>query len=269
MMVFCQGCGAVGVATMAVSMGLVLLFMLFYYRFAGVVAVFALTANLVLILAAMISIKAALTLPGLAGLVLTVGMAVDANVLIFERIREEIKRGAALRMAIRNGFGKATSTIVDANLTRLITAIVLYVIGTTQIRGFAVTLILGITISMFTAIFCSRLIFDIAEKRRWLTKINMRQALSATNINFIGKQQIAFVFSMILICVGLGAVYQRGSGLFDIDFTGGVQAQLVFEGEGAVRWFTGNYREYEDWRINEHGVKPFENRRRKYKRLTG
>ena len=104
---------------------------------------------------------AALTLPGIAGVVLTIGMAVDANVLIFERIREELAGGAALRMAIRNGFGRATRTIVDANLTTLITAIVLYVIGKDQLRGFAVTLILGIGMSMFTAIFCSRVISHV------------------------------------------------------------------------------------------------------------
>ena len=158
-------------------LGLVLVFMLFYYRFAGIVATVALLLNLVLILALVMAINQPLTLTGLAGLVLTVGMSVDANVLIFERIREELDRGAALRMAIRNGFDKATTTIVDANVTTLITAIVLYVIGTEQIKGFSVTLILGILMSMFTAIFVARLIFDIAERKRWLTKLSMTRIL--------------------------------------------------------------------------------------------
>lgn len=206
----------------------VLVFMTLYYRFAGLVACFALLLNLVLILALMIVIRGAFTLPGLAGLVLTVGMSVDANVLIFERIREELKRGAALRMAIRNGFGRATTTIVDANITTLITAVVLYAIGTDQLRGFAVTLILGILMSMFTAIYCSRVIFDLAERRRWLKKLTMTQLLDEPKLNLIGMRAMMAVGSVILVTVGLGAVAMRGRDILDIDFLGGtsVQAQL-------------------------------------------
>ena len=206
----------------------VLVFMAIYYRFAGLVACFALLLNLMLIVAIMILIRGAFTLPGLAGLVLTVGMSVDANVLIFERIREELRRGAALRMAIRNGFSRATTTIVDANITTLITAIVLYVIGTDQLKGFAVTLILGILMSMFTAIFCSRVIFDIAERRRWLKKMTMTQLLDEPKLDLIGKRKMAAILSLALVVVGLGAVAARRAGMFDIDFLGGtsVQAQL-------------------------------------------
>lgn len=207
----------------------VLLFMAFYYRFAGIVACFALMLNLVLILALMILIRGAFTLPGLAGLVLTVGMTVDANVLIFERIREELKRGAALRMAIRNGFGRATTTIVDANITTLITAIVLYAIGTDQLRGFAVTLILGILMSMFTAIYCSRVIFDLAERRRWLKKMTMTQLLDEPKLDLMGMRKLAGVLSLVLILVGLGAVAARRSGMFDIDFLGGTSVQARFK----------------------------------------
>lgn len=208
------------------SLVLVLIFIAFYYRFAGVVACLALMLNLLFVLALMILIKGAFTLPGLAGLVLTVGMSVDANVLIFERIREELSRGAALRMAIRNGFSKATTTIVDANVTTLITAFVLYAIGTDQIRGFAVTLILGILMSMFTAIFCARIAFDLAERSRWLTQLSMMQILSATQINFVGKRRLAGVFSLILIVVGVAGIVSRKSGLFDIDFNGGTSVQM-------------------------------------------
>ncbi len=137
-------------------------------------------------------------------------MSVDANVLIFERMREEIQRGAALRMAIRNGFGRATTTIVDANVTTLITAMVLYAIGTDQIRGFAVTLILGIVMSMYTAIFCSRIVFDIAERRHWITQLKMMKLLGATQLDFIGKQWSCIAGSLILIVVGLVAVVARG-----------------------------------------------------------
>ena len=216
-----------GKFAISISVLAVLVFMVVYYRFPGIVACFALALNLVLILAVMILFKAALTLPGLAGLVLTVGMSVDANVLIFERIREELNRGAALRMAIRNGFGRATTTIVDANVTTLITATVLYVIGTDQIRGFAVTLWLGIVMSMFSAIFCSRVVFDIAERKRWITKLNMIRLFGQLNIDFIGKRRIGAACSIALIVVGLcGAVY-RGKNLFDIDFNGGTSVNVM------------------------------------------
>ena len=217
-----------GSFAISASLVAVLAFMIIYYRFAGIVACFALLMNLMLILALMILIRGAFTLPGLAGLVLTVGMSVDANVLIFERIREELKRGSALRLAIRNGFSRATSTIVDANVTTLITAIVLYVIGKDQLRGFAVTLILGILMSMFTAIFCSRVIFELAERRRWIKKLTMTQLLDQPNINLIGMRKLAGALSVILILIGLGAVGARKSGMFDIDFLGGtsVQARL-------------------------------------------
>ena len=212
-----------------ISMVMVLIFMLIYYRFAGMVACGALLMNLVLILGIMIGIKADFTLPGLAGLVLTVGMAVDANVLIFERIREELARDAALRMAIRNGFARATTTIVDANLTTLITATVLYVVGTPQIKGFAVVLWLGVVLSMYTAIFCSRVVFDIAERRGWLTKLTMMQMLHGTKIDFIGLRKVGAAFSLTLILIGLVSVYARGKGLLDIDFTGGESVEVLFE----------------------------------------
>ncbi len=180
-----------GKISIAVSLALVLVFMVVYYHFAGLVACLALLANLVLILALMIFVGAAFSLPGMAGLVLTVGMAVDANVLIFERIREELRHGAALRMAIRNGFGRATRTIVDANVTTLITAVVLYLIGNEQLRAFAVTLILGILMCLFTAIFCSRVIFDIAERRRWVKKLTMLQLLATPDLNLFGLRRPA------------------------------------------------------------------------------
>ncbi len=180
-----------GVWAIGASLILVLVFILFYYRFAGVIACIALVANLAMILATMVLINQPLTLPGLAGLVLTVGMSVDANVLIFERIREELKKGAADRMAIRNGFAKATVTIIDANLTTLITAIVLYAIGTDQIRGFAVTLILGILFSMFTAIYVSRTFFDFAERHGFLS-LNMSDGVNSLKQYDLGRSGVRF-----------------------------------------------------------------------------
>jgi SecD/SecF fusion protein len=210
-----------GQIAIAGSMIAVVLFMIVYYRFAGVVACLALTFNLVLVLALMVLIKAAFTLPGLAGLVLTIGMAVDANVLIYERIREELKSGAALRMAIRNGFGRAMSAIIDSNVTTIITGIVLFYIGTDQVKGFAVTLILGILTSMFTAIFFARLVFDVAERRGWVKHVRMMKILAQPNYDFLGVRWIAGGASLVLIAIGMVAVYARGSQLLDIDFTGG------------------------------------------------
>ena len=217
-----------GIWAISVSLILVLVFMMFYYRFAGFVATAALVLNLVLILALIMAIKQPLTLTGLAGLVLTVGMSVDANVLIFERIREELDRGAALRMAIRNGFDKATTTIVDANVTTLITAIVLYVIGTEQIKGFSVTLILGILMSMFTAIFCSRLLFDIAERKRYVTKLNMARLLSKSKMNFLNKVSLTGAMSLALIVAGLFSIFHFGSRLLNHDLRGGSTVRMVF-----------------------------------------
>lgn len=222
-----------GVWAISVSLGLVLLFILFYYRFAGIIACIALMMNLAMILATMVLINQPLTLPGLAGLVLTVGMSVDANVLIFERIREELKKGAAARMAIRNGFAKATVTIIDANLTTLITAIVLYAIGTDQIRGFAVTLILGIMFSMFTAIYVSRTLFDLAERHGFLS-LNMADGVNTlrsmvsgeAGLDFVSKGKFTLAMSGVLVLIGIGSLFARGRGIFDIDFAGGSSVQF-------------------------------------------
>ena len=211
-----------------------MLFMLVYYRFAGVVACLALGFNLLLVLALMVLIKAAFTLPGLAGLVLTIGMAVDANVLIYERIREELESGAALRMAIRNGFGRAMSAIIDSNVTTIITGIVLFYIGTDQVKGFAVTLILGILSSMFTAIFFARLVFDVAERRGWVTNVKMMKILAQPNYDFLGVRWPAIGASLVLITIGLVAVYARGKQLLDIDFTGGTSVAFILKESSAM-----------------------------------
>ena len=135
--------------------------MLIYYRFAGMVACVALLANLLLTVAFMVLVKATFTLPGLAGLVLMLGMAVDANVLIYERLREERERGASLALAIRNGYDRAFPTIIDTHLTSIFTAIVLYVVGNDQLKGFGISLTVGLIISLFTSLYMTRLMFDI------------------------------------------------------------------------------------------------------------
>jgi SecD/SecF fusion protein len=218
---------------MLIATGAVMLFMALYYRFAGIVADLAVLMNVILVVAVMISFKVAFTLAGLAGLVLSVGMAVDANVLIYERIREELDRGAALRMAIRNGFQRAFATIIDSNLTTLITGVVLFSIGTDQLKGFAITLILGLAINLFTAVFCARVVFDIAERSRWLTKLSMGRILGQTHIQFVKWAPAATIAAAVVILIGVAAAARRGSELFDIDFTGGTSVQLEFkEGQG-------------------------------------
>jgi SecD/SecF fusion protein len=208
---------------------LVPLFMLWYYRFCGVIADLVLALNLVLLLAIMITIKATFTLSGFAGLALTVGMAVDNNVLIYERLREELAKGATLRMAIRNAFHRASATIIDCNITHMIAAIVLYVIGNEQVKGFALTLLLGVSISLFTSVFVARVIFDIAEKHRWITQLKMHHLVGHTEIDFMSLFPYCATVSLVLVVLGLGVSFWRGTGLFDIDFTGGVSVQTLFK----------------------------------------
>jgi preprotein translocase subunit SecD len=162
-----------GVKSVQYGLALVVLFMLVYYRFFGVAAVVALTANLIMLVAVMSIMGATLTLPGIAGIVLTVGMAVDANVLIFGRIREEVARGVAPQMAIHSGYERAVATILDANLTTLIVAVILYAVGTGPIKGFAVTLSIGIITSMFTAIMGTRAIVNLAYGGRKVKKLSI------------------------------------------------------------------------------------------------
>ncbi len=207
--------------------------LLLYYRFSGVVAAIALVLNGLMIWATMILIQQPLTLPGLAGMVLTLGMAVDANVLVFERMREEVAKGSTSRMAIRNGFDRAFTTIVDSNLTTLIAAVVLYWIGTDQVRGFAVALIIGILISMFTAVFCARIIFDISEKLGALSlKMSdgiawaKKSVLGDKDLDFMSWQKFNITLSIVVILIGLVAIGIRGKNFLAIDFNGGTSATI-------------------------------------------
>ncbi|MDZ4783546.1 MAG: protein translocase subunit SecD [Planctomycetia bacterium] len=229
-----------GKLSIVVSTAAVLVFMLVYYRFAGLIACAALVMNVLLTVGAMTMFNAAFTLPGLAGLVLTVGMAVDANVLIYERMREEQARGATMKMAIRNGFDRAFSAIFDSNVTTLITAVILFFIGTDQVKGFATTLFIGVAMSMFTAIFCARVAMEIAERKKWITKLHLTQLIGHTNFDFVAWMRPAMILSALLIGAGLVTVVSRGKGLLDIDFTGGVSVEAVFDepvadGETPVR----------------------------------
>ncbi len=230
-----MGLDAINKAGFASGMSLIvtIICVLLYYRFSGIIATFALLLNLGMIMACIILIKQPLTLSGIAGLVLSVGMSVDANVLVFERIREETEKKATARMAIRNGFDRAWTTIFDSNLTTLITAVVLYFVGTEQIKGFAITLIIGLVISLFTAVFVTHKLFEIADKWKFLS-LGMSDYVNTGRKAFFGDKDIDFMKyrfacytgSLILIVMGLIATGIRGRQVLDIDFNGGTS--IVF-----------------------------------------
>ncbi len=206
-------------------------FMILYYRLAGLVAVICVVLNLVLVVSIMVMINATFTLPGLAGLVLSIAMAVDANVLIYERMREDLSRGSSLRMAIHNGFDKAFGPIVDSNVTTLLSAVVLFMIGTDTVKGFAVTLFIGITVSMFTALYVGRLLFDLIEKRRIATTLTMMNAVGVTNFDFLGKSRLCAGLSITSIVIGMLVFFVRGQQNYDIDFTGGTMVTFQLKEE--------------------------------------
>jgi SecD/SecF fusion protein len=180
-----------GVQAIAISMVVVPLFMLVYYRFAGAVAVVALMLNMLLLLASMAVTGSSITLPGLAGLALTIGMAVDANVLIFERMREEAERGAGLAQQVRNGFARAWTTILDSNVTTVLSGIVLFWVGTEEIKGFALTLIVGLIWNLFTAVYVSRAIFDLWLQKALAEAADDDEADGPDDIDFIGPAATA------------------------------------------------------------------------------
>jgi len=222
------GSDSIRAGTIAIIIGylLIAVLMIVGYGLFGIFANVTLMLNIAFTITIMSAIGATLTLPGLAGMVLGLAMAVDANVLIYERIREELDRGAAVRMAIRNGFQRAFSTIIDSNLTTLITGVVLFAIGTDQLKGFAITLILGLVLNLFTAVFCSRVVFDLAERARWLQKLSMGRLLGKTNFQYVRWVRPAVVVSLAIIALGAVAAFRRGPELFDIDFTGGTSVQV-------------------------------------------
>ncbi len=210
---------------------MVLGFMVIYYRLSGVIANFALTLNILFLFSGLAVLNATLTLPGIAGIVLSIGMAVDANVLIFERMREEYALGKPVRSSIDGGFGKALWTIVDSQVTTLITAMALFLFGTGPIKGFAVTLSLGIIFNLFTALFCSRLIFDLLTAKRVITELKFLQIIKKSNIDFMKVRTITFSISGVMVLIGLIAFFQiaRGSANLGVDFSGGSLLQYKAE----------------------------------------
>ena len=226
-----------------VSMLVVPIFMIWYYRFAGVVAVAALVVNMILLVGSMAFIQATFSLPGLAGLALTIGMAVDANVLVFERMREEKERGAGLSQQIRNGFNRAWVTIFDSHVTNLLAAVVLYAVGTEEVKGFALTMILGMLWNLFTAVFMSRFIFETAHAEGWLKELRFRKMWDKTNIDFVGPRYYCMAISLVVILLGLAAFFARGRTMYNIDFTGGTLVTIrLNEGDAKVRSLSDSQR---------------------------
>jgi SecD/SecF fusion protein len=225
---------------------LVLGFMIIYYRLSGVIANLALILNILFLFTGLAILHATLTLPGIAGIVLSIGMAVDANVLIFERMREEYKIGKSVKSSIDGGFSKALWTIVDSQVTTLITAMALFLFGTGPIKGFAVTLSLGIIFNLFTALFCSRLIFDTMTSLKAFKRLVFVEVIKNTHIDFMKIKKITFILSGIMVAIGLVSFIQinRGIANLGVDFTGGsllqYKAQQEFSMEEVRNAFDAN-----------------------------
>jgi SecD/SecF fusion protein len=227
------------------SMVAVLIFMLVYYRFTGIVANFALGINVVFVLAILSGFHATLTLPGIAGIILTIGMAVDANVLIFERIREELRNGKTVRAAIDSGYNNAFSAIIDANLTTFFVGIVLFEFGTGPIRGFALTLCVGIISSLFAAFFVTRGIFDLitlSPKVRSLS-IGPVDLMANLKISFLSRYKTAFGFSGVVLAAGILSAIAINPLKGGIDFSGGTLLQMQFDPPVSVEQIRGSLRQ--------------------------
>ncbi len=219
-----------GIKAGIIGLIVVMACMLIYYTLAGSIADAALFMNILFVLALMAGMRATFTLPGIAGIILTIGMSVDANVLIFERIREEQQRGSSLRVAIANGYQRAFRTILDANLTTLITAAILYWVASEEVKGFAIVLMLGILSSFFTALFVTRVVFDLLTKWRIIKDhLVMLRLIHNANVNWMAMRPIFLTMSAVLITAGLFVFFTRDNAKnnkYDIEFTGGTSAVI-------------------------------------------
>lgn len=203
------------------GLALVVAFVFLYYRFAGLIAIFGLLINIVLLFGIMAMFRFTLTLPGIAGIILTIGMAVDANVLIYERLREEMAAGKSLAAALNGAYDKAFSAIFDANATTLITALILFWQATGSVKGFAVTLTVGIIASMFSALLVTRTAFRWMVDKGWLKRLSMLDLIPKKKFDFLGKRWIAAILSLVLLGGSIAIFAMRGEHNFGIDFRGG------------------------------------------------
>jgi SecD/SecF fusion protein len=221
-----------GIISMVAGLVLVVMFMVAYYSKGGLVAIAALVFNVFFILGILAQLGAALTLPGIAGIVLTIGMSIDANVLIFERIKEELRNGVGLMAAINAGYSKAFSAILDGNVTTFLTGAILYALGQGPIKGFAIVLMIGIACSFFSSVFITRVIVSWMSKKGDKSSINFsapfaKNALSSLNIDFLGKRKVAYLISTSIIIIGLAIAAFNGL-KFGVDFTGGRSYIVAF-----------------------------------------
>src|SRR6185369_13353705 len=225
-----SGITAAIVGTLAVAV-----FMLIYYMLAGLIANIALLLNTVILLGIMCYIETTLTLPGIAGIVLTAGMAVDANVLIYERIREELKAGKSMRGAIAADYSKAFGTIFDSHVTTLISSIILIFMGTGPIKGFGVALTIGVAASLFTSLVVTRLIFEFLLAKNWLKTLPMLHLIRETKIDFMRFARPLFTITWLLIFIGIGYGFYRGKGMIGVEFAGGEELTLRFDPSQKVK----------------------------------
>lgn len=221
-----------GIMSILLGLLIVVLFMVAYYAKGGFVANFALAFNVFFILGILAQLNAALTLPGIAGIVLTIGMSIDANVLIFERIREELRNGVALREAISTGYKKAYSSIIDSNVTTFLTALILNTLGQGPVKGFAITLMIGIACSFFSSVFITRVIVDFMARKGDSSKVSFstpfsKGVFSRFGFDFIGKRKIAYLFSSTFIAIGMILISLNGLNL-GVDFKGGRSYVVTF-----------------------------------------
>ncbi|MBL9215536.1 MAG: protein translocase subunit SecD [Opitutaceae bacterium] len=229
-----------GKLAFAIGTALTIAFILFFYTIGGVVAAIGMAVNVLIVLGVMASpsVGATLTLPGIAGIVLTLAMSVDSNILIFERMREELKLGKSLATALESGFDKAWSAIIDSNLTTLITAVIMIVLGTGPVKGFGVTLTIGIFTTMFAAVVVSKLVLELLILPGYVKRMPMFSVLQNTKYDFLKMAKPAFIASWVVIAIGLGAVAIKGRSVYGIDFVGGDTVTLSFAKPvdvGAVR----------------------------------
>lgn len=218
-----------GIVASAIGISAVVAFMVWYYHLFGVVAVATLLANFVVLFGLMAQFGFTLTLPGIAGVILTAGMAVDANVLIYERIREEVAAGKALGPAIIGGFNKAFSAIIDSNLTTIITAIIMFYLGSGPVRGFAVTLTLGIVGTLFGALIVGRNLFEWALAKDVMRTFSARRFLTNPDFDLLKHRWLAIAASTILIASGLVALVRNGESAYGVDFVGGEAVTMTYE----------------------------------------
>ena len=221
-----------GVISMIAGLSLVVLFMIAYYAKGGLVAIAALVFNVFFILGILAQLGTALTLPGIAGIVLTIGMSIDANVLIFERIKEELRNGVNLIAAIQAGYNKAFSAILDGNVTTFLTGAILYALGQGPVKGFAIVLMIGIACSFFSSVFITRVLVTWMTKKGDKSSISFtsplaKNSLSSLNIDFLSKRKLAYLISSSIIVIGLGIALVNGL-KFGVDFTGGRSYVVAF-----------------------------------------